>query len=345
MKAGKKAEPGMIIKPLGRYGGLDSLHLSLAVAVVLLFLLLLVVSYGKPILITSNSTSNCTNSSAGGSCPGPKHTAAQIGLLAEQVLASYGGINSSLSLLPFISNSSAMNVSYLPASKSWYVFLPAKNFVSNIGFTFAILISDLNTSEITPLLQTVKPSRISNNSVVSLGVVKLAGKAPCLARSPMNLYWFIDPYAFGAVKSLENASTIEQLYGSRANLTIKIIVGQDTQRVASSTSLFNALQLSRYTFCASKQKNFAGFVSDLNGYYSGAYVPQTDLNNSARAASLNFTQLNACLDSATQAINSQALLAQYYNITQTPEAVVDCQYLALPQTAKQALCYANSTLC
>ena len=40
----------------------------------------------------------------------------------------------------------------------------------------SFLIKDSNTSAITPLLQTVLPSKIWDNQVVSRGVVKLSGQ-------------------------------------------------------------------------------------------------------------------------------------------------------------------------
>ncbi len=349
MKSDKKIkEPSMVIKPIGRFGGLDNLHMSLIVVIVLLLLLLLTVSYGKPILInnTTNSTIPICNLTTGANCSGAMHSQAQIKTLSERILASYANVNSSLSLLPYISNISSLNAIYLQASKSWYVSLKAKNPNGNLTFTFAFLINDVNTSQITPLLQTVAPSKISNNTVVSTGVVQLSSKyVSCLTPSPIQVYWFIDPYALGAVKSLLNASNIMQQYGSQVNLTMKISAGSDTQRVGSQVGLANALYLSKYVLCASQQQNFTSFATNLNQAYSNGYVPQNTLISIANLSKLNNVQLNQCLSTSGQAINSQALLVQYYNITQTPLAVVNCHYLAIPQTVKQALCYVNSSLC
>lgn len=336
-KNARVKEPSIIIKPLGRFGGLDNLHLTLIVLVVLLLALLLVVSYGKPILVIqgNNTTGNGTS----------VHTSAQIRALAERILASYANVNSSLSLIPFISNVSGMQTYYLPASGEWYVQLTAKNFVNNVAFSLAFLINDTDTSKITPLLQSVVPSQISNDSVVSTGVVSLAGKYTCANPKPTQVYWFVDPYAVGGVQSLLNASSIKGTYGSNVNLTLKVFVGSDTQRIGSQVGLFNALYLSKYALCTSEQSGFGRFASNLNSAYSGNYVSQDTLASISNESGINYTQVSSCVNSSSSVLNAQALLAQYYNITSTPVAVVDCHYLALPQTAKEALCYANPSLC
>ena len=156
------------------------------------------------------------------------------------MLASYSTVNSSLSLLPFISNISSMNETYMPALKAWYVSLSARNFGSNLTFAFSFLISDTNASKVTPLIQAAIPSRILDNTVVEQGVVQLNGKYSCVSTTPTQVYWFIDPYATGAVSSLLNASGIQSKFGSSVNVTMRIVFGSDTQRVANSYGLLNA---------------------------------------------------------------------------------------------------------
>jgi hypothetical protein len=341
-------EPSIIIKPIGRFGGLDNLHLMLIILVVLLFLVLFVVAshFNSYIFITANnSTGTCANATSGVNCTGPIHSAAQIRTLAERMLASYANVNSSLSLLPFITNVSSMNVSYLQASRSWYVQLNAKNFVNNFAFQVGFLINDRNTSQITPFLQTAKPSQLSNNIEVAAGVIQLSGGYPCLTPVPTQVYWFVDPYAVGSVASLLNASEIMQMYGSKVNLALKAVDGADTQRISASVGLFNAVYLSKYALCASQQKNFSSFAANLNSAYNGSYMPQSVLAKIANDSKLNNVQLNACISASSTELGAQGLLAEQYNITQTPSVVVGCQYLALPQTTRAALCYTNSTLC
>ena len=117
------------------------------------------------------------------------------------------------------------------------------------------------------------------------------------------------------------------------------------ERIGQGYGTANSQLLGQYIFCASQQPNFRSFASNLNSLYSGSYVPGPVLSNVANFSGLNYPALTSCIGSSMSAINAQALLASYYNITQTPLVVVNCQYLAIPQTAPKAFCYNNSTMC
>ena len=65
----------------------------------------------------------------------------------------------------------------------------------------------------------------------------------------------------------------------------------------------------------------------------------------ANASKLDYQSLIQCVNDSTQSLNRQALLAQFYGVNQTPVAVVNCHYKAIPQTVPQALCYTNNSLC
>jgi len=336
-------EPKIIVKPVGRFGGLDNIHLALIAVIVLLALILLVVSYTKqpvfPVNVTTTSTV-LTNTTAK-----PLHNATEILTQAERVLASYSYVNSSLNLLPYITNVSNASVAYVPSTRQWLVQVPAVNPVNNEVFTMAFSINDSNISKVLPLMQTAIPSQITKNRVVANGVIRLYGKYPCSTQTPLNVYWFIDPYAPGAVKSLLNLTKLNALFNGKINTSIKIFTTQYTLSVARTYGLSNAEELGKYIFCASLQKNFTNFVYNLNSVYANAYVPQQELATIANESKLNSTLLNSCIANASTKINAQALLAQYYNITQTPMVVVDCKYMSIPQTTKNAVCYANSTIC
>ena len=67
MKKEKKIkEPSIIIRPIGKLGGLDNLHATLIIVIVLMFALLLFISYSKPIIVLNNmnQSNNTTASSA-----------------------------------------------------------------------------------------------------------------------------------------------------------------------------------------------------------------------------------------------------------------------------------------
>ncbi len=340
-------EPSIIIRPIGMLGGLDNLHITFGIVIALLLALLLAVSYSKPAFVTnSTQASNCTYGHLlNGSCAVPAHSAAQVRSAVERLLASYASVNGSLSVLPYFSNVSSISETYLPKSGDWYVGMNARNPTSNQAFLVSFIVNDSNLSRITPAAQVAAPSSLSDNYVASLGTVKLAGKYVCSVPAPVSVYWFVDPYASGSIRSLVNATALESRFGGRINVTVRIINGPSTESMANQFGAGNALALGWYLFCASQQPGFRNFTSNLNSLYSGSYVQPSTLAGLANVSRLNYSAMNSCIGSASQVINNQALLASYYNVTQTPSVVVDCEYQALPQTASEALCYADSTLC
>ncbi len=339
----RSREPKILVKPLGRYGGLDNIHLSLIVLVAILVTLLLVISYYKPPIMPSTQNNNCTYA-YNGLCSEPIHNASMISKIAAQELASYNYVNTSLSLIPYISDVNNESISYMPKESDWYVNVPMKNPGSNTIVNFGMLINDKNVSDIVPFLQTVRPQTTPNQYVVSKGVVKLGGKVSCNQSGPLQVYWFIDPYANGNIRSLFNAVNISSEYGKNVSVSTYILSTQSTQAMISTYGI-GALNLGKYVYCASRQENYADFVKALNISYVGTYIPQSTLQDIANSSGLNMSQLNSCIASSQTVINRQAVLASYYNITSTPTVVTDCQYLSIPQTESEALCYADKRFC
>ncbi|MGC8671690.1 MAG: DsbA family protein [Candidatus Micrarchaeia archaeon] len=327
-------EPKILVKPIGRFGGLDSIHVALIIVVALLIALLLVVSYQKPaIKVVANTTAK------------PIHNSTQVLASLQRFLASYAYVNSSLSVLPYVTEIQNASIAYLPSSRQWLAEIPAVNPATNTTFEMGFLVNDSNTSKILPLIQAAAPSKILNNSEVYQGVIKLSDKYACNVEKPLQVYWFIDPYEQGSVKSLMNATQLESRFGNNISIQIKIFNTQATMSVAKQYGLVNAELLGKYIFCASSQAGFENFVRNLNAAYTGSFMGTLALNNIVNESGLNYTALASCINTSQQAINNQALLAQFYNITTTPAVIVDCEYMSIPQTAEQAICFANSTLC
>lgn len=345
-KGGKKGisgsinEPSVLVRPVKGFGGLDGIHVALIVLALVLIALLLIVSYYKPVVMPQqNATQNA-------STPGntTRYTASQIKKIADGMVAGYLQTNSSLSLLPFYTDTSMTNASYIPQLKDWYVSIPSYSAAGNGTFYVSALISDANGSLVTPFIQLARPYP-TGDMVVSRGVVALSGKPTCLVRSPLQAYWFMDPYAPGAVQSLENITALKKEYGNGINISIKTVYGSSYQRIADQVGALDAQYLGKYVMCASLQSGFGNFSSALNSIYGGDYISQNTLESISGTAGLNVTALDACVNSASSTVNAQALFASYYNITSVPAVVVDCKYLAIPQTANNAVCYANSTMC
>lgn len=345
-------EPSVVIKPLGGLGGLDSIHLALIVLVLVLIALLLAVAYTKPVPVIINSTrttsnslsANCTYGSSMGRCVVPGNSAGQIRQIAESFLASYNNVNSSLSLLPYISNVSMMNVSYSAVTREWYVTVPFQAPSSNITTQFGMVINDENTSQVTPLIQVVKPPKLTNDYVVSKGVVQIPGQTACSVQFPLQIYWFVDPYAPGGLTSLTNMTALQARFGSNISVSVKVLYTQYSEEVGSVFGLNNSLALGSYLACASNQSSFDSFLGRVVQTYNGGYMPAPVLAGLANASGISRSELSGCLPTAGTLINRQALLAKYYNITSGPAVVTDCRYLSIPQTEAEAIHYANSSI-
>ncbi|MGC8710682.1 MAG: hypothetical protein ACP5RF_03705 [Candidatus Micrarchaeia archaeon] len=350
MKGKEKKEPQIVVKPIGKYGGLDTIHLSLIALVVILIALLAVISYSKPQVIpNSNATSTTTISNySNATVAKPVHTSAEVANITESILASYNyiGINSSLSVyLPYFSEVNNMSIAYMPSTKEWNIIVPIRNPLTGKLFDAEFQLYDSNLTLANSYIQMVMPSKILGDKVVYPGVISMSGKFACGASNTVQVFWFIDPYAPGSVLSLENLSSLQNSFGSNVNATVKILYGAYSQIIGSKYGATNAQALGKYIFCASQQQNFSKFVTSLNAIYSNNYMSMQTLQAIARYSSLNMSSMSSCIANSTTIINRQALLAEYYNITETPEVIVDCRYLALPQTAGNAVCYSNSAVC
>ncbi len=343
--ARKIKEASIIIRPIRRLGGLDNIHVLLIILVAVLIALLLVVTYSEVLPKPNPTLTNCTYGTSNGTCIMPLHNYTTVKLAAERFLASYRTINNSLSLLPFISEVNSMALSYSSSNASWYATVPFVNPADNSTLYFTMLINDMNLSNVVPFLQTFKPAGPSEDHVVSRGVISLAGKVQCRNSSPLQAYWFMDPYSPGSVPSLSIASAEKEKFGGKLGIGIDVLFTQSSQVISSTYGLNNTLALGEYIMCASQQSQFGSFVRKLGSVYSDSYLSPEILSGISNASSLNYSAMQSCIGSAPTLINRQAVLAKYYNITSTPSVVTDCKYLSLPQTESYAICYSNSTLC
>ena len=337
----KISEPSILVRPVSRFGGLDNIHLALIVLVVILILLVIAMSFNTKITVLNSTCQNCSSVQSSA-----VHTPQQALLQAEHILASYSNYNNSLSLLPYISNVSGAKVSYLQNSGEWYVSIPYTGPINGKSYVFGVLINDSNFSKFNPLAQTISPASISQNYVVSEGVVKLHGATSCTAEGgAVPVYWFIDPYAPGAVSSLLNASKLENRFGGSVNLSVKLLTSQYSLQVADTYGLNNTLLLGKYLICASEQHNFTTFVNAVNATYQDKFMPAYLLRELASQSQINSTSFNSCLSSSQGMINGQYVQAKYYNITSSSAVLTSCQYLSVPQTAQSAVCYSDPSLC
>ncbi len=324
----------LLVKTFGS-SGLDSLHIALIAAIIILIALLFLIGVSRPVIIRNitNYSSNCTYL-INGSCIKPLYNNSFILGYAERILASYAYINSVQSIIPFIANISQASVSFIPSINKYLVNIPLD--INNKTALFSILINDSKNLSYTSLEETIRPAQISNDKLVYKGVIYLANSAPCNTSNNITQYWFMDPYQPGAYNELNLFLNIRKNY-SYVNSKLFIIFGNYSQQVASEYGFENASYLGSYLFCASQQKNFPEFVKILENYQG--YIPKFLLSNIASEANLNFSVLNACLANASSHISAQTLLASHFNVSSSASVVTNCQYLSLPNTAIDAINY------
>ena len=349
----KKSEPNLIIKPIGRLGGLDGIHVVLVLLLVVALALLLYISYAKQsILVITNqsanqtiNTTNCVYGFYKNSCVNPIHNATQIKLIFENLLASYSTVNNQDSLIPFISNTSQIKEYYSPSNKTWIVTVTEKDIQSNTTFLFSAIINDTNTSKIIPSIQTILPTIKSKNLVTGNGYIDLTNKTSCITENTTPVYWFIDPYSPGSINSLSYYEQIQKSFNKSVSPDLYILYTQYSQEIANEYGLQNATMMGKYLFCASKQPNFDQFASTLNLSYQNLYISTSQLNLIAKNSNLNITQLSQCISTSGTAINRQAIVANYYNVTSSPFVIIGCKYQAIPQSAYQAICSIKNYTC
>ncbi|MEM3791109.1 MAG: hypothetical protein QXL16_00050 [Candidatus Micrarchaeaceae archaeon] len=337
-------EGKLIIRPVGRLGGLDYLHVSLLVLVAILIGIILEVSSSKPVIITaSNSSPNATcRYFYSGSCIVPKYNASYALLQAERLIASYIYTNTSLSILPFYSRTSSASEYFVPTANAWIIEMPVR--YSNSSFTFLVVVNSSTGNVENAYEEAASPSKILENYVSANGIIVLANKPACSVAYPVQQYWFIDPYAPGSLRSLSYLFNETKKLGVKVNPSLKLVFGYYSQNIASTYGLNNSLALSEYLFCASLQNSssFHSFVNSLSNL-SGFISPY--LLSSYANKYLNTKELSSCLYNASQPLSAQSLLASYYNISAPIEVITDCRYLSLPNGAYNATCFANSSVC
>ncbi len=345
-------QPSVVIKPLGKFGGLDGIHIALIILIALTLAFLLYISFARQsIVILTNQTQSASDQTIchygylNNSCITPIHNSSEILHIFEQYIAGYSSINGAQSLIPFISNVSMAKVYYIPYSHSWLVTVPERNINSNVIFNISAIINDINTSEVIPFIQTIKPNNITNNFVAGNGYLKINDTISCSNSTTTPVYWFIDPYSAGGISSLYYLENLSQHFGSKISPTLEILYTQSSQEIADTYGLTNATLLGKYLFCSSQQGTFDTFASTLNSSYKNLYLNQQSLQQLAKNSGLNMSELSTCIASAGTIINRQAILAKHYNITSSPSVLIGCQYLAIPQTAYQSICSINNNYC
>ncbi len=340
-KSSRKREPVFIVKPALKHGGLDYLHISLIALVVILVALAFTLAYFKPATLLQG----CQYGLVNGTCAAPQYNSTQALGAAERILASYVYINTSLSLLPYYSQTNKANVSFVPSSNMWMVDIPYVDpLANNSVFHITLLLSGKNLTLVRPLIETISPPRRTNNSVVSFGTVQIYGKTFCQTKAPFPVYLVVDPYAPGVFAGLAKAYNLTQAYQKELNLSYYFVFTNYSSKWYAGYGIQQTQLLGEYLYCSAQQNDVFGYADNVSKIYDGRPISNQTLYQTAVGSGLNPGVLKSCIANSTTVLSYQAQLAKFYNIQFTPQFIVDCKYSSIPQTVESAINYTQSQL-
>lgn len=331
-----KQKPVFLVKPASRLGGLDYLHVALVALVVVLIGLSFSLAYFKPATVVSR----CAYGTVNGTCYSPKYNSTQAIAAAENMLANYQYINSSLSLLPYYSEPNRSVATYAPDSNTWLVTVPYLDPLDhNATFYVSFSFYGDNLTLQRPYIQTVTPTVSGNNSVVSFGTVQIGGRVMCNTTTPFPVYLMTDPYAPGAFASIARAVNLSHTYSKQIDMSYQFIFTNYSSRFYQGYGTYQTQTLGKYLYCSSEQGMIGGYAANLSKIFTGRPLGNETLYQTAVGSGLNPDALNGCLANSTTALIYQAQLAKLYDVVSTPQFIVDCRYTSLPETATYAINY------
>ena len=177
-----------------------------------------------------------------------------------------------------------------------------------------------------------------------MGTVSVDQTAVCNLTKPIPIYLITDPYAPGAFAAMASAINASARYGNSISVKYFMVFSSYSISRYPGFGSGQTQLLGNYMFCASKQHNFRQFLSNLSIPYTGEPLNNLTLGQVAQGSSLNISALNSCLTNSSTAIDYQAQFADRYNITSTPQLIVNCKYLTIPQSLDDAINYSLSRI-
>ncbi len=336
----KKSAPVFIVKQATKTGGLDYLHIALILLVVILVGLSLSLSRFSAI-----KTVNCEYGMVNGTCTTAPQYLSDSGnaiMAAKRIIAGYSASNTSFALLPYYTIPSEYNATYIQNIEKWLVYTPYNDPYTNQTVSmFLILNKNFTLNE--SLTQTIPPPYITENYVVANGTVKIAGHVLSTTSKPIPVNLVIDPYSkdsISAIKAMINAS---QLYGNSITPEYDFIFTGAAQSKYASFGTVETQAIAAYLFCASNQTGFPVFVNDLSVAFSGNPVQVSSLDTITNQSGINYTYMKNCVLNSAKPLYYQSLFAQFYNITSTPEFIINGDYETVSTKLDGTIKYALSS--
>lgn len=334
----KKSDPVFIIKPVTKNGGLDYLHISLIILVIILISLAFSLSRFNSVKLV-----NCQYGINNGTCISSTTNSLQAIRAAEKVMAGYSTINTSLSLLPYYTLPNQYNASYITKLNKWLVYTPYTNpYTKNVVSMYIILNQNLTLN--TSLMQTLSPIRVTDNYVVAPGTVSINGKLLSTTNTPISVNLIIDPYASGAISAIRSAVNSSMKYKNSIKMNYDFIFTNAASSKYNGYGVAETQQLASYIFCASKYTNFYNFTTNLSKVFNGNPLTQSQLSNIVNESGMNYKKIINCVATSSKPLYYQSLFAEFYNITSTPTFIVNGKYETISTKLNEAINYSLNTL-
>lgn len=335
---GKSKAPVFLVRPASKAVGLDYLHIALIILVIILVGLAIALSRFSSVKLV-----NCQYGIVNGSCVTESYNSTQAIMAARRIMASYSTVNTSLSLLPFYTLVNSYRATYLPQDGKWLVYTPYNDPYTGANVSMYLVLNKnltLNTS----VMQTLSPIRETENYVVAPGVISLSGKSESVSEAPIPVNLILDVYAKGALSAIQSAINASIRYKGRVNVSYDFIFTNASVSKYAEYGKGNTQILASYIFCASKQPEFAGFITNLSKVFDGNPIDIPELNAISNGTGINYTYMQSCISNSSKPLYYQSLFAQLYNVTSTPEFIVNGKYQTISTRLDQAINYSLSNL-
>ncbi|MGC8567890.1 MAG: hypothetical protein ACP5RP_00745 [Candidatus Micrarchaeia archaeon] len=329
--------PVFLIKPASKMAGLDYLHISLIILVIILIAVSFALASFKRGIIIQNNTQACANSI---SYQNQNITNSNAALRSvERLIGSYKNTNTSFDLLPFYTLVNESNVSYSPFTHLWTVVIP---YIDPLYYYKKFYVVSVVNSSFYPkyiALSMPMPNLTSSSYVAAPGILAI-NTTPCSSTLPIPVDMISDPYGPYTINAIYQAINISKEYGNKINMNYFFIFSKYSDEMYSQYGINETQLMGKYLFCASKQSRFPAFMGNFTKVFSGTPLSNQMLYMIANASGLNMNNMNSCLSTSAKALADQEMLVSgIYKIIFTPSYVINCEYQTIPPFANRTINY------
>ena len=195
-----------------------------------------------------------------------------------------------------------------------------------------------------------KPPAISEDSVVTNGTIKIAGKIPCPEQSGCGnktcVWLFADPYDRYSIAADENMEKFLSAHADSAEFTYRILQTQSGV-LENSFGRDDVQRISNYFVCAQDQGLLTPLKSCAYEKYRSkgidAPLSKEELDE-CLPEGLDLAKFESCVPTAYSRIALDRMVAETYlglgNLA-TPRVVFGCQYKVHPTYLEHGFCFVN----